>query len=108
FTSVLKRPQKTFDLIVKGISIENYLKNNSIDHSLFAKVDVEGYDEVLVRELTRLKKDRLISLITELHVDPSSLSFLHEINAHFLIFDLFYCPNPTRFTMIPSENFSNF
>lgn len=108
FTSVLRARQKSFDLIVKGISLENYLTDNGINHSLFAKVDVEGYDEILVRELIRLKKDKLISIITELHVDANSLSFLDEITSHFFIFDLFYCPNPTRFKMIAPENFADF
>lgn len=104
----LKFSQKTFDLVVRGSSLENYLKNHNISNHLFIKIDVEGYDEVLVREIIKLKKKYLISAISELQVDADSVSFLNEISEHFYIFDLFYCPNPTRFKMILPENFEVF
>ncbi len=108
FTSFLKKPGKTFDIIVPGINIEHYLKKNSIDQHLFFKVDVEGYDETLIRNILPLKKDKYISFITELHIDFNSLAFLEEMNEHFYIFDLFYCPNPTRFKLIQRDQFSDF
>lgn len=103
------RPRsKCFDLIVRGINICNYLETNGIDHHLFFKVDVEGYDETLVRSIVPLKKNRWISLITELHVDFNSLLFLKELSEHFFIFDLYYCPNPTRFQHIEPNQFKSF
>ncbi|MES1222464.1 MAG: hypothetical protein ABUT20_43620, partial [Bacteroidota bacterium] len=75
---------------------------------LFFKVDVEGYDETLIRNILPLKKDRYISFITELHIDFNSLAFLEEMSRHFYIFDLFYCPNPTRFKLIQQEDFKDF
>jgi FkbM family methyltransferase len=106
--SIFKTSKNSFDIIIKGISIENYLKKNSIDNNLFFKIDVEGYDETLVRNIIPLKKNKLISFITELHVDSSSIYFLNELSEHFYIFDLFYCPNPTKFKLINTEDFKNF
>lgn len=105
---LIRKTPKTFDLIVKGVNIENYLISHQNDQSLFVKIDVEGYDEVLVREFIRMKKNKLISMISELHVDAGSIDFLKEISAYFYIFDLFYCPNPTRFKLIPPEQFEEF
>ena len=90
------------------MSLETYLKSKSIHHSLFIKIDVEGYDEILIREIIKFKEDNLISIISELHVDADSLSFLNEISRHFYIYDLFYCPNPTRFNKIEPEQFDHF
>jgi hypothetical protein len=106
--SFFKRRKKSFDIIVPGINIANYLKKNEIVQHLFLKVDVEGYDETLIRNILPLKKDRFISFITELHIDFNSLAFLQEMNEHFYIFDLFYCPNPTRFNLIQPANFKTF
>jgi len=108
FTSAFKTAGKSFDIIVRGINISHYLKANEIEHNLFFKVDVEGYDETLIRNILPLKKDRLISFITELHVDPNSLAFLQEVSEHFYVFDLYYCPNPTRFKLIQPEGFKKF
>ena len=88
--------------------MEYYLKKCSIDHNLFFKVDVEGYDETLIRSIIPLKKNRLISFITELQSDFGSLAYLQEISEHFYIFDLYYCPNPTRFKLILPEHFKMF
>jgi hypothetical protein len=88
--------------------MRQYLQQNSISNHLFVKIDVEGYDEELVRNIIPEKKNRLISFITELHVDAHSHIFLEELSKDFYIFDLYYCPNPTRFTMIPPEKFSHF
>ncbi|MEP6795808.1 MAG: FkbM family methyltransferase [Saprospiraceae bacterium] len=107
-SQAIRKTPKSFDLIVKGIKVENYLKTQSIDTHLFVKIDVEGYDEVLVREFIRLKKNKLISIISELHVDAGSIHFLQEISEHFYVFDLFYCPNPTRFKLISPEQFEDF
>ena len=106
--SFLKIRKKEFDIIVKGTTIERYLKENAIENNLFLKIDVEGYDETLIRNILPLKKNRLISFITELHVDSDSLAFLNELDEHFYIFDLYYCPNPTRFKAIRPEYFESF
>ena len=106
--SFFKSRGREFDVIVSGTTIESYLKENAIDNNLFLKIDVEGYDETLIRNILPLKKDRLISFITELHVDSDSLAFLHELQGNFFIFDLYYCPNPTRFKLIRPEYFESF
>lgn len=108
FTSLFKARKPSFDLIVEGINIENYLNKHSITHNLFFKIDVEGYDETLIRSIIPLMKTRFISFITELHVDGNSLQFLEELSEHFYIFDLFYCPNPTRFKLIQKDYFAKF
>jgi FkbM family methyltransferase len=107
-TSFFKIRKKTFDIIVQGISFQNYLNKNGINNNLFLKIDVEGYDEILVKSIVPLKENRLISFITELHVDADSLTFLNELSEHFYIFDLFYCPNPTRFKHIKPQDFVSF
>lgn len=106
--SFLSRRKKAFDIIVQGKSIEHYLRENGVDNNLFLKIDVEGYDETLIRNILPLKKNKLISFITELQVDSDSLAFLHELKEHFYIFDLYYCPNPTRFKLIKPEDFESF
>jgi len=108
FTSAFKVRGKSFDIIVRGTNISHYLKVNGIDGNLFFKVDVEGYDETLIRNIMPLRNDRLISFITELHVDFNSHAFLKELSDHFYIFDLYYCPNPTRFKLIHPEHFERF
>jgi FkbM family methyltransferase len=107
-TAAFRRKAKTFDIIVKGVNLQDYLTRNSITQHLFLKVDVEGYDETLIRNIIPLKKDRNISFITELHVDFNSVAFLQEMSEHFYIFDLFYCPNPTRFKLIQPDYFKDF
>jgi FkbM family methyltransferase len=107
-TAALRPKAKTYDIIVKGVNLQDYLTRNAIDQHLFLKVDVEGYDETLIRNIIPLKKDRCISFITELHVDFNSIAFLQEMSEHFHIFDLFYCPNPTRFKQIEPGDFKDF
>jgi FkbM family methyltransferase len=101
----------SFDFIVRGVDILNYLKAHSIDNNLFLKIDIEGFDTIVIDRLLKLLPDRLISMIFEFtptayQSDEKALEYLQNLSNSFYLFDLYYSPNPTRFRIIESEKFT--
>jgi FkbM family methyltransferase len=112
----LVRPRKEDEsrtLLVRCADIVNYLERNNHRGDIFAKIDIEGHDPQVINRLLPLLSDRKIFLIFE--YAPTRFSSLEEatlylerLGEHFHIFDLYYCPNPTRFKWIPQPQVRSF
>jgi FkbM family methyltransferase len=93
-------------LIVRSVDILSYLEQHDCDQHLFVKVDVEGFDSVIIDRLLQLLPTRLVSIIFEFA--PTSVLggfeqaqyYLESLCRSFHLFDLFYVSNPTRFNLI--------
>jgi len=102
-----------YSLISHSVDILEYLKNNQINGNLFVKVDIEGYDPRVINHLLKLLPQRKLFIIFEFtpmrFVDrEDSISYLKKLSKDFHLFDLFYCPNPTRFALITPDNIPSF
>jgi FkbM family methyltransferase len=100
----------SYNLIVRGVDILSYLEQHDRDEHLFVKIDIEGFDSVVINRLLQLLPTRLVSIIFEFAPSWSLGGFeqaggyLRKLGGSFHLFDLFYSPNPTRFNLItPSE-----
>lgn len=99
----------SYNLIVEGVDVINYLHEKKITGNLFVKLDIEGFDSVVINRLAELLPGRLIWLIFEFNVksfggQESAAAYLGEMQNSFYLFDLFYSPNPTRFRLIESAD----
>lgn len=102
-----------YSLIAHGIDILEYLKCNQLETNLFIKIDIEGYDPRVIDRLLNLLPERNLFMIFEFTpIRFASLleaaCYLEKLSNNFYIFDLYYCPNPTRFTEIPQKNLEAF
>lgn len=98
------------NLIVRSVDILSYLEKHHYDQNLFVKIDIEGFDSVVVNRLLQLLPTRLVSIIFEfapiwgLGGAEQARAYLERLCVSFHPFDLFYAPNPTRFKLItPAE-----
>jgi len=93
-------------LIVQSVDVLSYLERNHCDQHLFAKIDVEGSDSVIINRLLKLLPTRLVSIIFEFAPTQvaggfeQARSYLESLCESFHLFDLFYVSNPTRFNLI--------
>jgi len=107
------KPNPSYSLIVEGVSIRDWLKEKEIHTSLFAKIDVEGMDALVVHQLISLHKDRYIISVFEFTPNAyasfdEARSFLAELSKNYIIFDLWYSPRPSRCNRIKTEALDEF
>lgn len=99
----------SFDFIVRGVDILHYLEKSKLHQHLFAKIDIEGFDTIVIDRLLQLLPERLISMIFEFapraYGNPgNAIGYLKKLSGSFCLFDLYYSPNPTRFRLIEPDN----
>ncbi len=98
----------TYSVIARSNQIQSYLTRNRTESDLFVKIDAEGMDPVIVRQLMTLLPERRISMIFEFapehfEKEDRALELLDGISANYRVFDMFYSPNPTRFRIVRRE-----
>lgn len=103
----------SFDFIVRGVDILHYLESNNLHQNLFIKIDIEGFDKVVIDRLLKILPDRMISMIFEFTPraygrTESAIEYLANLSESFYLFDLYYSPNPTRFRVIEPEKLNEF
>jgi FkbM family methyltransferase len=103
----------SYSLIVRSVDILGYLERNRFEGDVFAKIDIEGHDPRVVNRLLRLIAQRKLFLVFEFTPiryasHETAVDYLEKLNQHFHFFDLYYCPNPTRFQQISPKDLSSF
>lgn len=100
-------------LIAKSVTLPDYLKEHSLKNNLFVKIDIEGLDSVVIDSLWPRINNHFVSIITEF--TPSSFpshdsaaKFLQNLGEKFIIYDIFYSPNPTRFDRLDQMKMNDF
>jgi len=102
-----------YSLIAQSVDILEYLRSQHFESNLFVKIDIEGYDPRVINRLLNLLPERKLFIIFEFtpqrFASPKeAVDYLEKVSKDFLIFDLYYCPNPTRFTRIAPDNLASF
>jgi FkbM family methyltransferase len=102
-----------YSLIAHGVDIIEYVRQNGLDRDLFVKIDIEGYDPRVINRLTHLLPERKMFIIFEFTpsrfaCQQEAAQYLETLSKDFHVFDLYYCPNPTRFTEISARNLATF
>ncbi|MGA2865751.1 MAG: FkbM family methyltransferase [Verrucomicrobiota bacterium] len=97
--------KEIFEFVAKSVTICDYLDAKGIHGHLFVKIDIEGLDECVLSSLLPRAERSLISIVTEF--TPSSFRtlaaaarLLEDLGRSFVIYDIFYSPNPTRFDRV--------
>ena len=103
----------SYSLIVRCVDILGYLERNRLEGDVFAKIDIEGHDPQVIDQLLRLIARRKLFLIFEFTPiryasHEAAVHYLENLARHFHFFDLFYCPNPTRFRQIRPDDLGSF
>jgi FkbM family methyltransferase len=104
----------SYNLIVRSVDILSYLEQHHYDQNLFVKIDIEGFDSVVVNRLLQLLPTRLVSIIFEFAPSwglggfDQARAYLERLCPSFHLFDLFYAPNPTRFKLITPAQIGRF
>jgi len=107
------RGERVFEFIAKSAVISDYLDTNRIEGHLFVKIDIEGLDQCVISSLLPRAQKSLVSIVTEF--TPGSFpspgaaaGMLEELNKSFVIYDIFYSPNPTRFDRLHGRSLPDF
>lgn len=100
-------------LLVRCVDIPSYLETNRIDGSVFAKIDIEGHDSQVISRLVSIMAKRKVYVVFEFAPirfasQQEAVAYLKTHVENFFIFDLFYCPNPTRINHITPDNLPAF
>lgn len=103
----------SYSLIARSVDILDYLKRNQHVANLFVKIDIEGYDPRVIDRLLKLLCERKLFIIFEFTPprfasQGEAVSYLEKLSQDFYVFDLYYCPNPTRFTRISPDKLTAF
>jgi len=77
------------------------------------KIDIEGYDPRVIDRLLKVLPDRKLFIVFEFTPQrfashPAAVNYLKQLAKDFVVFDLYYCPNPTRFKCINDAVFDAF
>jgi FkbM family methyltransferase len=102
-----------YSLIANAVDILQYIKRNQFERDLFVKIDIEGYDPRVIDRLMELLPERKLFIIFEFTPQRFSsqdvaVGYLKKLSEFFLVFDLYYCPSPTRFTPIADSELAAF
>ena len=92
-------PKKKHSLVVPSVQLETWFAQQQMKGSIFAKVDIEGLDALVMKSLRTLTLGAHLVSVTEFN--PFSFDsletagdWLREWNKDFMIFDIWYSPNP--------------
>jgi FkbM family methyltransferase len=104
---------QTFEFIAESVVISDYLDAHRIEGHLFVKIDIEGLDECVIASLMARAGKWLVSIVAEFTPEsfPSlaaAASMLEGLSKSFVIYDLFYSPNPTRFDRVDPGALADF
>jgi hypothetical protein len=100
----------TYSIIARSNKIQTFLDRGGIWSDLFVKIDAEGLDPGILKQLMALLPQRRVSVVFEFapaqfEDEHRARELLDQLSTSYYIFDLFYAPNPTRFRLIQPEQF---
>ncbi|MCL4504760.1 MAG: FkbM family methyltransferase [Chloroflexi bacterium] len=100
-------------LIAHSANILSYLSKHDINTNLLVKIDIEGHDQEVIKDLTSLLPTRMVNIIAEFNPGfyptiQASSEFLFGLSNEFYIFDIFYSPNPAWFRLIDPTDITEF
>lgn len=103
----------SYSLIVRAVDILDYVSDNGYNSNLFVKIDIEGHDPRVINRLLELLPKRKLYIIFEFTPVRfaglnDAIAYLRKLSADFYLFDLYYCPNPTRIKRIPEDQIESF
>ena len=102
-----------YSLIANSVDILEYLERQRFEKNLFVKIDIEGYDPRVIDRLLSLLPERKLFVIFEFTpqrftTPQAAEDYLRKLAQDFVLFDLYYCPNPTRFNLISPAQIKSF
>ena len=111
--SRIRGAEEAYEFIARSVTISDYLEANKIEGHLFVKIDVEGLDDCVISSLLPRAQRSLVSVVTEFTPGgfPSlaaAARMLEELSMSFVLCDIFYSPNPTRFDRLDSRSLLDF
>lgn len=95
----IKRPAH---YLVRSTTLPQYLRQHDIQGDLLVKIDVEGHDMAIIDSLLPERAHRIISIVFEYAPgrfpgrSAEANDYLRQLAEDHWLFDLVYCPNPTR------------
>jgi FkbM family methyltransferase len=100
--------REVYEFIAPSVVISDYLDRRGIQGHLVVKIDIEGLDQVVIADLLPRAERNLVSIITEFTPGnfaslAAAASTLQEWCRSYVIYDIFYSPNPTRFDRVQPE-----
>ena len=103
----------SYSLIARCVDILDYLRRNQLEGSLFVKIDIEGHDPRVIDRLLNVLPERKLFIIFEFTPirfagAEAAVEYLRKLSADFHLFDLYYCPNPTRFNRLDPDQLGLF
>jgi FkbM family methyltransferase len=107
------RGNQVYEFIAKSVTISDYLDANRIDGDLFVKIDIEGLDDCVISALLPRAERSLITIVTEytpgsFPSPAAAVRILEDLSKSFVIYDIFYSPNPTRFDRLENRSLPDF
>ncbi len=110
--SILQETYHEGHEIVMSSTLESFIAENKIKDSLFLKIDTEGIDYAIVKDIAAFAKteEKVLAVIIEFaprhiigHEEPTAfLAWLHE-DYHLL--DVTACPTPSAVTLVEEADF---
>jgi FkbM family methyltransferase len=105
FFDKLTKGDQSYEFIARSVRISDYLKDNGITGNLFVKIDIEGLDACVIRDLQKRSESNLVAIVMEFAPGdfPSleaAAGMLRELGSSFIIYDIFYSPNPVLFERV--------
>jgi FkbM family methyltransferase len=109
------RPKPHYNIIVEATTISDFAARIGLNTPIFAKIDVEGLDSDVVRDLRSLSKARGVPVTIVFEFKPRSYgtleeaaAFLTDLTDEYYVFDVWYCPNPCLCNEVTREGVHNF
>ncbi|MGA2031196.1 MAG: FkbM family methyltransferase [Thermoguttaceae bacterium] len=108
-------PKPRFNILVRTTTIAEFAQRIDLQGSIFAKIDIEGMDEAVARDLRSLARERGKPAVIVFEFKPRSyedhaaaIDFFKELAEEFWIFDIWYSPNPCFCTEIAPARIPEF
>jgi len=103
----------SYSLIARCVDIIDYVARNHAEADLFVKIDIEGHDPRVIDRLLNLLPQRKLFIIFEFAPvrfgsREEAAGYLKRLSKDFHLFDLYYCPNPTRFNRLDPDKLALF
>jgi FkbM family methyltransferase len=104
---------QSYSLIARSVDVLDYVASNKYDLNLFVKIDIEGYDPRVINRLLNLLPQRKLYIIFEFAPlrftgSEDGAKYLKTLSNDFHLFDLYFCPNPTRIKLITPDQIDAF
>ena len=109
------RPRPQYNLIVEATTISRFAARIGLRTPIFAKINVEGLDADVVRDLRQFARTSGVPVTIVFEFKPRSYgslaeasAFLNDLVEEYYIFDIWYCPNPCLCNEVTREALPGF